>query len=91
MTANRSAWSWAKRTRRNPQVGQQQAKLYADCLEAKFGTRPVIFYTNGYEHWIWDDAQYPPRKVSGFYHEGRAGDTDSAADVASAVGRGCNR
>jgi type I restriction enzyme R subunit len=57
----------AKRTRRNPHVGQQQAKLYADCLEAKFGTRPVIFYTNGYEHWIWDDTQYPPRKVSGFY------------------------
>ena len=21
-----------------------------------FGQRPVIFYTNGYEHWIWDDA-----------------------------------
>jgi type I restriction enzyme R subunit len=57
----------AKRTRRDPQVGQQQAKLYANCLEKQFGQRPVIFYTNGYEHWIWDDVQYPPRKVSGFY------------------------
>jgi type I restriction enzyme R subunit len=57
----------AKRTRRDPKAGQQQAKLYADCLETRFGQRPVIFYTNGYEHWIWDDAQYPPRQVSGFY------------------------
>ncbi|MFC6644577.1 DEAD/DEAH box helicase family protein [Granulicella cerasi] len=57
----------AKRTRKSPLVGQQQAKLYADCLEAKFGQRPVIFYTNGYEHWIWDDLQHPPREVSGFY------------------------
>lgn len=57
----------AKRTTRNPTVGQQQAKLYADCLEAMYGQRPVIFYTNGYEHWIWDDASYPPRPVQGFY------------------------
>jgi type I restriction enzyme R subunit len=26
----------------------------------------VIFYTNGYEHWIWDDTRYPPREVQGF-------------------------
>lgn len=57
----------AKRTKRDPRAGQQQAKLYADCLEQKFGQRPVIFYTNGYDHWIWDDAAYPPREVSGFY------------------------
>ena len=57
----------AKRTRRSPTAGQQQAKLYADCLEKKFGQRPVIFYTNGYEHWMWDDVQHPPREVSGFY------------------------
>lgn len=57
----------AKRTKRNPREGQQQAKLYADCLEQQFGQRPVIFYTNGYEHWLWDDRSYPPREVSGFY------------------------
>ena len=27
----------------------------------------MIFYSNGYEHWIWDDASYPPRAVQGFY------------------------
>ena len=57
----------AKRTRRDPRVGQQQAKLYADCLERQFGRRPVIFYSNGYEHWLWDDTRYPPRRVQGFY------------------------
>ncbi|MEO3387595.1 DEAD/DEAH box helicase family protein [Mesorhizobium sp. CAU 1741] len=57
----------AKRTRKDARQGMQQAKLYADCLEAKFGQRPVIFYSNGYEHWIWDDANRPPRLVGGFY------------------------
>ena len=57
----------AKRTKRDPQVGQQQAKLYADCLEKQFGQRPVIFYSNGYENWIWEDSRYPPRQVQGFY------------------------
>ena len=58
----------AKRTRKSPQLGQQQAKLYADCLEREFGQRPIIFYTNGYDHWLWDDdAMYPPRAVQGFY------------------------
>ena len=57
----------AKRTTRDPQVGQHQAKLYADCLEKQFGQRPLIFYSNGYEHWIWDDSNYPPRQVQGFY------------------------
>ncbi|HEU0278073.1 MAG TPA: type I restriction endonuclease [Rhodanobacteraceae bacterium] len=52
----------AKRTRRDARVGQQQAKLYADCLEAQLGQRPIIFYSNGYEHWIWDD-NYPHYKA----------------------------
>ncbi|MDB5970273.1 MAG: type restriction protein res subunit [Hydrocarboniphaga sp.] len=57
----------AKRTRKSPGAGQQQAKLYADCLEQQFGQRPVIFYTNAYEHWLWDDTEHPPRPVQGFY------------------------
>lgn len=57
----------AKKSTADPQVGQQQAKLYADCLEQMHGQRPIIFYTNGYETWIWDDKAYPPRRVSGYY------------------------
>ena len=57
----------SKKTTVDARVGQQQAKLYADCLETTYDQRPVIFYTNGYETWIWDDTAYPPRRVSGFY------------------------
>ena len=57
----------AKRSRASAKKGQHQAKLYADCLEAAHGQRPVLFGSNGYEHWIWDDASYPPRDVQGFY------------------------
>ncbi|WP_426996289.1 DEAD/DEAH box helicase family protein [Pseudarthrobacter sp. N5] len=58
----------AKRSAKSPYEGQQQAKLYADALEREKGQRPVIYYSNGYEHWIWDDASgYPPRSVQGFH------------------------
>ena len=57
----------AKRARRDAITGKHQAKLYADCLESAYGQRPVIFYTNGYDIWLWDDLGYPPREVQGFY------------------------
>ena len=57
----------AKRTTKDPHVGKQQAKLYADCLERRYGRRPVIYYTSGYETWIWDDTMYVERQVQGFH------------------------
>jgi type I restriction enzyme R subunit len=57
----------AKRTRRDAGEGRQQGKLYADALEQMHGQRPVIFYSNGYETFLWDDTHYPPRRVYGFY------------------------
>lgn len=57
----------AKRTTAEPEAGKQQAKLYADCLEAMHGQRPVIYYSNGYKTHIWDDQFYPPRPVWGFH------------------------
>lgn len=58
----------AKKTAESAEKGQTQARLYADGLEKKHGQRPVIFYTNGFDIWIWDDAQnYPPRPLFGFY------------------------
>lgn len=57
----------AKRTSKDARVGQQQAKIYADCLENKYGQRPVIFFTNGFDIYMWDDCNYPYRKVSGYY------------------------
>lgn len=46
--------------------GRQQAKLYADNLEQKYGRRPVIFLANGFETRIID-GQYPEREASGVY------------------------
>lgn len=57
----------AKKTSVDPIAGQQQAKLYADCLEQQFGRRPVIYYSNGFEHYFWDDLRYPPRDIAGFH------------------------
>jgi type I restriction enzyme R subunit len=57
----------AKKTRVDSRKGQRQAELYANCLEKRYGQRPIIFYSNGYEHWIWDDTNYPPRATQGFY------------------------
>lgn len=53
----------AKKTTVDPKVGQHQAYLYANCLEKMTGQRPLIFYTNGYTTWFWDDMNYPERKV----------------------------
>jgi len=58
----------AKKTSVDPNVGRQQAKDYADGLEKERGQRPVIFYTNGFDIWMWDDARdYTPRKLFGYY------------------------
>ncbi|MGV8907279.1 MAG: DEAD/DEAH box helicase family protein [Acetobacterium sp.] len=57
----------AKRTSKDPNIGRQQALLYADCLERKFGRRPMIFNTNGFETYFWDDQSYPQRGVSSVF------------------------
>ena len=57
----------AKRTSKDAKYGQQQAKLYADCIEREYAQRPIIYYTNGKEIYMWDDLDYPERKVAGFY------------------------
>ena len=56
----------AKRTCEDPAVGRNQAKLYADILEKKYGRRPVVFLTNGFESHIVDNT-YPERRVSCIY------------------------
>ena len=58
----------AKKTSKSVQIGQQQAKIYADALQKEFGVRPIIFYSNGFETYIWNDAKNEvPRKLYGFY------------------------
>ena len=57
----------AKRTSKDPNIGRKQAVLYADCLERKFGRRPMMFTTNGFETYFWDDQTSPQRPVSGIF------------------------
>ncbi|MBB6732817.1 DEAD/DEAH box helicase family protein [Cohnella zeiphila] len=57
----------AKRTSKDPKIGTQQAKLYADCLERMTGRRPMMFTTNGFETYLWDDKSSPQRRVSGMF------------------------
>jgi len=58
----------AKKTSVDPNIGRQQAKDYADGFERDRDQRPIIFYTNGFDIWIWDDKQgYTPRKLFGYY------------------------
>lgn len=58
----------AKKTLESVSKGENQAQLYADCLEKMFGRRPVMFYTNGFEINLWDDQFYKKsRPVHGFY------------------------
>ncbi|MDM1065417.1 DEAD/DEAH box helicase family protein [Myroides odoratimimus] len=60
----------AKRTSVDARTGSQQAKLYADCLEKKYGQRPVVFFSNGYRIWIWDEVGgYPQREILGYYSQ----------------------
>ena len=82
----------AKSTIQNAGKGRKQAIMYADCLEAKYGVRPVIYYTNGYVTKVIDGMGYPDRDVISFHsHDdleyliqkrGRADITDLTIDDA---------
>ena len=57
----------AKKTSKEVSDGEYQATLYADCLEKKYGVRPVIYCSNGYETHLIDGLGYPSRLVFGFH------------------------
>jgi len=60
----------AKRTSISEEKGKHQAELYADCLERRYGVRPVIYYTNGFRTKIIDGLGYPPRVLFAFHTAG---------------------
>ena len=57
----------AKATCRAITEGRHQATLYADCLEKRYGVRPVIYYTNGFTTKVIDGMGYPDRDVISFH------------------------
>lgn len=57
----------AKRTSVSIEQGKQQAKLYADCLEARYGVRPIVYVSNGYTTEVEDGLGYPWRPLLGIH------------------------
>lgn len=57
----------AKKSSVDPIIGRQQAVEYANTIERDYKVRPIVFYTNGYEIYIWDDKYSEPRQIWGFY------------------------
>lgn len=57
----------AKKTSRDAQVGQEQAKQYAEQLQRlEKGALPFVMYTNGHNTYFWDSEHYAPVQVAGF-------------------------
>jgi hypothetical protein len=64
-----SRWPWWKPSA--PAAAPRRASSRPACMptawKSSTGHRPVIYGTNGYEHWMWDDTTSPPRPVQGFH------------------------
>jgi len=56
----------AKKTSVSVESGKHQATLYAECIEKKYGVKPIIYYTNGYNLWVMDGL-YPARKIYAYH------------------------
>jgi len=57
----------AKRTSKDPIVGQKQAELYAQDVKNQTGNNLFIYLTNGYEILFWNKPYENPRTVRGFH------------------------
>lgn len=57
----------AKKTSESAEKGKNQSEIYADCIQNMQGFRPITFYTNGFETYLWDDMISAPRIVSGVF------------------------
>ncbi|OUO59819.1 DEAD/DEAH box helicase family protein [Olsenella sp. An270] len=57
----------AKRTMHDTKKGLQQARLYAQCLEMRYGYAPFIFLSNGFETYFCDDISGSERPCSGVF------------------------
>lgn len=57
----------AKKTSVHVEKGKNQGEIYADCIQNMQNFRPIIFYTNGFETYLWDDRVSAPRMVSGIF------------------------
>lgn len=58
----------AKKTSVGAEKGRHQVELYGECMSAKYGYVPILYYTNGYEIWCIDGI-YPPRRLLAYHTE----------------------
>lgn len=57
----------AKKTSRDAELGQEQARQYAEGIQRMLGgALPFALYTNGREAFFWEQEFYPPARVFGF-------------------------
>lgn len=57
----------AKKTSVSAKQGKNQGEIYANCIQNMQNFRPIIFYTNGFETYLWDDMVSAPRMISGIF------------------------
>lgn len=57
----------AKKTSREPRVGQQQVLDYVTEIEKKQSFRPFAFMSNGETTFFWDSVDSSERQVAGFF------------------------
>ena len=65
-TASRWRWSRPSAPARTRASASSRPSSMPTAWRRRYGQRPIIFYTNGYDHWIWDDTRHPPRPIQGF-------------------------
>lgn len=58
----------AKKTSVGAEKGRHQVELYGECMKAKYGYVPILYYTNGYEIQCIDGI-YPPRRLIAYHTE----------------------
>lgn len=58
----------AKKTSVGAEKGRHQVELYGECMKAKYGEVPILYYTNGYEIQCIDGI-YPPRRLIAYHTE----------------------
>ncbi len=56
----------AKKTSVSPEKGRHQVCLYGECMKAKYGYVPVLYYTNGYSIKVIDGI-YPDRELMAYH------------------------
>ena len=84
----------AKKTSVSEEKGRIQVQRYGERLEAKFGVKPVLYYTNGYRIQCLDRVYAAPRQLVAFHTlkelermralqaRGPIGDMEPNADIA---------